>query len=169
MEKFAEIINAMRFCAGPDCNEKCPYFNRSANAKSCRSMLLEDATAALTSETMQGECYREKIKRLRDQAAERDAIATERDKLAADVDHLEAENNAYRTERDALREAYRELDAELHRTQQRETALLNGKKIYQHYICFYVFRNFGELIFIHGTHLLMHLFSFLKHRVSLSR
>lgn len=114
MEKFAEIINAMRFCAGPDCNEKCPYFNRSANAKSCRSMLLEDATAALTSETMQSECYREKIKRMRDQVvsgiarteellAERDKLRKENETLNSEMDDLEAANHTLRAERDAMR------------------------------------------------------------------
>ena len=42
------LLKALEICAGPDCNKECPYYNRSAKAKTCRSMLLEDVMAALT-------------------------------------------------------------------------------------------------------------------------
>ena len=117
MEKYAKLMKGLEICAGPDCSTECPYHGVHAAGRTCRSWLLSDAAAAIANEEAGSETLQELLHN----------TEAERDKLAADVDHLEAENNAYRTERDALREAYRELDAELHRTQQRETALLNGK------------------------------------------
>lgn len=100
MEKYAEIIEAMRECAGPDCGVTCPYKDKSFGGKSCRALLLENAAAALTSETMQGESYREKIERLRSQAAEA------KGQLQDAKEALDTANAEYEAERERYGELF---------------------------------------------------------------
>lgn len=178
------LLKALEICAGPDCHKSCPYNGRGARNKSCRSVLLEDAMAALTKDKADLDemeasaiAYRDERDKLmegwHDLCEERDKrgkeceelkeyalalekegqearangdklreelatvndqyrrMTTELSRLHADVDDLEAANHTLRAERDGLRielehtrNVNRELDAELHRTQQRETALL---------------------------------------------
>ncbi len=96
MEKYAEIIKAMGECAGPDCAVTCPYKDKGVRNKSCRSMLLEDAIAALAGEMADNET------------------------LNAEMDDLEAANNTLRGQRDALRlelEELKEKNRPLHEAQ----------------------------------------------------
>lgn len=94
MEKYAKLMKGLEICAGPDCSTECPYHGVHAAGRTCRSWLLSDAAAAIANEEAGSETLQELLHN----------TEAERDKLAADVDHLEAENNAYRTERDALRD-----------------------------------------------------------------
>ena len=94
MEKYAKLMKGLEACAGPDCcGEHCPYYGETRGGKTCRAWLLNDAAAAITNEEAGSETLQELLHN----------AEAERDKMAADVDHLEAEINAYRTERDTLR------------------------------------------------------------------
>lgn len=152
MEKYAKLMKGLEVCAGPDCcKDGCPYYGKTTGGMTCRARLLADAAIAINNELALHESAEEHIVLLHADAANLEAahkaVRAERDKLLednktlhADVDDLEAANNTIRAERDGLRfelehtrNLNRELDTELHRTQQRETALLlkndvNGAK-----------------------------------------
>ena len=77
MEKNDNIIKAMDICAKPGCSEACPYFDKRAGAKSCRSILLEEALAELV------------------------GLMADKETLNSEVNDLETVANAMRAERDA--------------------------------------------------------------------
>ena len=85
MDKNENIIKAMAECAGPDCSASCPYKDKGARNKSCRSMLLEDALAELV------------------------GLMADKETLNSEMDDLEASASAYRDERDKLREGWHDL------------------------------------------------------------
>lgn len=100
MEKYAEIIKAMAECAGPDCGLTCPYKDKSAGAKSCRAVLLEDAIAALQNEMAGNETFAEAFNVT---CGERDKLVEDNKTLNAEMDDLEAVTNTLRAERDGMR------------------------------------------------------------------
>lgn len=79
MDNNENIIKAMAECAGPDCSASCPYKDKGARNKSCRSILLEDALAELV------------------------GLMADKETLNSEMDDLESVNNTLRAERDALR------------------------------------------------------------------
>lgn len=85
MDKNENIIKAMAECAGPDCSASCPYKDKGARNKSCRSMLLEDALAELV------------------------GLMADKETINSEMDDLEASASAYRDERDKLREGWHDL------------------------------------------------------------
>jgi len=95
------LLKAMETCAGPECGTGCPYKDKSKGGKSCRTVLLEDAMAALVKD--KGD--------IDDLEAAARTVCEERDKLNKDLtfviqqrDELAADKEMLRIDRDALRE-----------------------------------------------------------------
>lgn len=150
MEKYAEIINAMGICAGPNCGPICPYFGKGVGAKTCRATLLEDARAALLNEEAglqtiveeyhhaEAECDKLKAEcdvarkalaewqeKCLNEKTETANLRTEIKNLNADIDDLEAANSTIRTERDGLRIELSQM------TEERDKLLAAAKELRQ--------------------------------------
>lgn len=115
------LLKAMETCAGPECGAACPYKDKSRGGKSCRTVLLEDAMAALVKDKNDldemeaaARTFREERDGLKEYALvvekegqearkERDALFQERLALLEDRGALGAQNEKLRAERDDLR------------------------------------------------------------------
>ena len=112
MEKYEKLFKGLEMCAGPECHEECPYHGETRGGKTCRAWLLNDAAVALASEESRAE-----------------ACMTERDKLNQDITFIIQQRDNLAADNNVLRTVKAELDEELHRTQQREAALLKGEVV----------------------------------------
>lgn len=123
MEKYSEIIEAMRTCAGPDCNDGCPYYGKTAGAKTCRALLLEDGMKAIvdaesranTAEIEAGNLCADVASLgddVHDLEKKVDSLTEERDKLKALNTALEKDVSNTRAHRDAIAEEYNAMTAE---------------------------------------------------------
>lgn len=86
------LLKAMEVCAGPDCSTACPYKDKSRGGKSCRTVLLEDAMAALVKDKND----------LDEMEAEYKTIHEERGTLYALNKAMEEDNRSVRAHRDAI-------------------------------------------------------------------
>ena len=122
MDKYEKLFKGMEMCAGPDCNPECPYHGETRGGKTCRAWLLHDAAAAIANEEAGSDTLLELLHN----------TEAERDKLAAD--------------NKAVREAYKEIDIELHHARQREKELLKDKTDQPSAISDDLAKQIGELV-----------------------
>jgi len=108
MEKYEihnreKMLKAMAVCAGPDCGVQCPYHGKSVGTKTCRTLLLEEAMAALVKD--KGD--------IDDLEAAANTFREERDGLKEYALVLEKEGQEARACGDKLREECERLAADL--------------------------------------------------------
>lgn len=125
------LLKAMETCAGPECGAACPYKDKSRGSKSCRTVLLEDAMAALAKDKddldameAAARTFREERDGLKEYALavekegqedrkERDALFQERLALLEDRGTLGAQNEELRKELATVNNSFRMMTNEM--------------------------------------------------------
>lgn len=161
MEKYAKLLKGLEMCARPECcMDGCPYYGETRGGTTCRARLLKDASIAIMNERSSAVAAlqdREAVEKendvLRERCREKDKLCQEREELKEYALALEKEGQEARTERDklaadnkAVREAYKEIDIELHHAQQREKELLKDKTDQPSAISDDLAKQIGELV-----------------------
>lgn len=127
------LLKAMETCAGPGCGDACPYKDKSKGGKSCRTVLLEDAMAALVKDKgdlddleAAAKTYRDERDGLKEYAL---VLEKEGQEARAKGDKLRAELDGLVVERVALIEGRGELGAKNEELRKELAAVNNGYRM----------------------------------------
>lgn len=143
MEKYEihnreKMLKAMAVCAGPDCGVQCPYHGKGVGTKTCRTLLLEDAMAALAKDKNDlddleaaANTYRDERDKLREGWHD---LCDEREGLKEYALALEKEGQEARADRDKLKQEitcyiqqWEQAEADLHAVREQNKALIEAR------------------------------------------